>query len=54
MTKLHTAKIRMLGSKITVTRVLYTDGNKYYIKWYGQYIEVEMTDWSKGHTVENF
>lgn len=42
MTKLHTGKIWMTGSKMTVTRTIYTDGTRHYIRWYGQYIEVEM------------
>lgn len=38
--KAFTGNIFLTGSKKYISRVIYTDGTKHFIKWHGQYIEV--------------
>lgn len=39
--KLQEEPIYFTGSEKTYKRVIYTDGEHYYVKWYGDLIEVE-------------
>ena len=47
----------LTGSKMRITRSIYTDGIAFYVKWYGQYIQVRQ-DWCGGYptwrTVESY
>ena len=40
MKKVTNGIICMSGSRKEIDRAIYTDGKKYFVKWYGQYIEV--------------
>ena len=40
MTKLHSDFIWLTGSRKTIKRMVYKDNDKFYIKWYGNPIEV--------------
>lgn len=40
MNKLDNDYVWLIGSRKRITRSIYTDGCKFYVKWYGQYIEV--------------
>lgn len=40
MEKYTYGRVTLTGSQKRVDRVIYTDGSKYYIKWYGTMIEV--------------
>lgn len=35
------ARIWLTGSRKSIERTVYTDGMTYFVKWYGEYIEVE-------------
>lgn len=35
------AVVAMRGTGKEIIRTVYTDGSKYYVKWYGEFIEVE-------------
>jgi hypothetical protein len=41
MRKLGNFPIYFTGSQTTINRVIYNDGKTFYIKWYGNFIEVE-------------
>lgn len=40
MNVLGTYTVRLTGSKKNIKRTVYTDGNRFFIKWYGNMIEV--------------
>jgi len=41
MTRFTSDRIYLTGSRKTIQRVVFTENNLYFIKWYGQYIQVE-------------
>ena len=40
MEKIGTGRVWLTGSRKTIERVVYKDGDKLFVKWYGQMIEV--------------
>ena len=40
MTKYGINKIWLTGSRTTISRCVYEDNGKYFVKWYGKFIEV--------------
>lgn len=40
----RTVAVWMTGSRVKIRRVLYTDGSKYFVKWYGNLVEVKQID----------
>lgn len=47
-------QIFMTGSHTHVTRNIYEQNGKFYIVWYGEYIEVEHTKFGTWQTVEEY
>lgn len=48
------AQIFMTGSHTHVTRNIYERDGKFYIVWYGAYVEVEHTKFGTWQTVEEY
>ena len=54
MTRVGTHKIYLTGSRKFIERCVVTDGTKYFIKWYGNMIEVKLGFSGYFRTVEAY
>ena len=54
MAKLGVYPIYFIGSRITVNRVVFTDNQKFFVRWYGNLIEVERGMGGYFQTVETY
>ena len=54
MAKMGVYSVYFIGSRITVNRVIFTDNQKFYVRWYGNLIEVKRGTGGYFQTVETY